>query len=68
MPCAAGRLEDGGLSESSSAFITALVRERGLHAMALVVAEVEQTQQWPAAAEVTNSVAYLISEMTMHAV
>ena len=47
----AGRSEGGGLSESSSAFLVALVRERGLHAMALIVAEVEQTQQWPAAAE-----------------
>ncbi len=48
----AGRSEDGSLSDSSSAFVVALVRERGLHAMALIVAEVEQTQQRPAAAEV----------------
>lgn len=49
---AAGRSEDGDLSESSAAFVSALAQERGLHAMALIVAEVEQTQQWPAAAEV----------------
>ena len=49
---AAGRSEDGGLSDSSAAFVAALVQDRGLHAMALIVAEVEQTQQWPAAAEV----------------
>ena len=58
-PCA-GRSEDGGLSDSSAAFVTALVQERGLHAMALIVAEVEQTQQWPAAAEVRRHPCHLI--------